>query len=126
MTPNIHSSPLGMTKRQTTANHHKPPKITQITANHRKPPQITTRIWDDRQWNQRDAGKPPQTTANHWKPPPEFGMMVIRVLVKASILSKLWLVQSSQAVLVEHNAFANTHHSKSCIFTTFQWWFVVI
>ena len=28
--------------------------------------------------------------------------------------------------MVEHDAFANTHRSKSCIFTMFLWWFVVI
>ena len=44
----------GMTKRQTTAIHHKPP---QTTANHHKPP---------------------HTTANHHKPPPEFGTIIRR------------------------------------------------
>ena len=45
----------GMTIRQTTANHHKPPQTTinhhkppQTTANHRKLPETTTIIWDGR------------------------------------------------------------------------------
>ena len=50
---------MGMTIRQTTANHHKPP---QTTANYLKPSQTTTRIWDDRRWKRWKAGKPPQTT----------------------------------------------------------------
>ena len=63
----------GMTKRQTTANHRKPPQTTKTTTHHRKPPQTTTRIWDDRCVTRDDAGKPPQITANHCcKPPPEF------------------------------------------------------
>ena len=50
---------MGMTKRQTTANHCKPP---QTTANHRKsPPEFGTIGSVTRD----DAGKSPQTTANH-------------------------------------------------------------
>ena len=46
-----------------------------------------------------------QTTTNHRKPLQEFGMMVIRAGKKQVFcLEKLWLVQSSQAVLVEHDA----------------------
>ena len=45
---------IGMTKRQTTAIHRKPP---QTTTNHRKPP---------------------HTTANHHKSPPEFGTIIRR------------------------------------------------
>ena len=114
-----------MTKSQTTTNYRKSP---QTTANHRKktkPPHITANHHQNlghSQWNQRRCS---QTTTNHRKPPPEFGM-VIRVLEKATILSKLWLIQSGQAMLVEHDAFANTDHSKFCIFTMFQFWFVVI
>ena len=66
------SAPVWL-KRQTTANHQ----------NHHTSPQTTTnhhQNLDDRQWNQIRCR---QTTTNHCKPPPEFGMMVIRVLVKS-------------------------------------------
>ena len=78
----------------TKTNHHKLP---QITANLRKPPEKTQNHHTSPQTTTNhhqnlgigsetrdDAGKPPQTTANHCKPPPEFGMMVIRVLVKSN------------------------------------------
>ena len=70
----------GMTKRQTTAIHHKPPQTTanhhkppQTTTHHRKPPQTTTRIWDDNTsvWpcavkKRLNHRKPPQTTSRTW------------------------------------------------------------
>ena len=66
----------GMTKRQTTAHHRKPP---QTTTNYRKPPHITANHHKSPpefgtigSVTRDDAGKPPQTTANHCKPPPEY------------------------------------------------------
>ena len=73
--------------------HRKP---SQTTTNHHKPPQTTARIWDD---DYSCAGK------------------------KKNSLSKVWLLQSSQALSVERDAFANTHRPKSCIFPMFRWWF---
>ena len=86
----------GMTKRQTTTNYRKSP---QTTANHHKTPEKNQNHHTSPQTTTNhhhnlghtvgsetiyDAGKPPQTTANHCKPPPEFGLMVIRVLVKSN------------------------------------------
>ena len=84
----------GMTKRQTTAIHHKPPQTTanhhkppQTTTHHRKPPQTTTRIWDDNTsvWpcavkKRLNHRKPPQTTSRN------FGFICIHVLVKSKLL----------------------------------------
>ena len=96
--------------------------------NHRKPPQTTA-----------NHPKPPQTTANHRKPPPEFGTILTigsensgkQANHRQNLGQKqiVWLLQSSQALSVEHDAFANSrniHRPKSCIFTLFLWWFVVI
>ena len=63
----------GMTIRQTTANHHKPPQTTtannhkppQITANHHKPPPEFGTIGGENGEKQANHRKPPQTTANH-------------------------------------------------------------
>ena len=86
--------------RQTTANHrkppkppHKPPQTTtngQITTNHRKPPQTTT-----------NHHKSPQTTARIWDD--DYSCAGKKQVLS---LSKLWLLQSSQALSVEHDAFA--------------------
>ena len=87
----------GMTKRQTTAIHHKPPQTTanhhkppQTTTHHRKPPQTTTRIWDDNTsvWpcavkKRLNHRKPPQTTTNHLQ---NLGLICIHVLVKSKYL----------------------------------------
>ena len=110
---------------RTTANHHKSP---QTTTNHRKPPQITANHHKSppefgtigsensgNQANQANHRKPLQTTANHRQ---NVGQKQV-----------VWLLQNSQALSVEHDTFANsrnTHRPKSCIFTTFRWWFVVI
>ena len=58
------------------------------------------RAVDGRQWNQIDAGKPPQTTTNHHKP--------------LQTTTRIWDDGYSCA------------GKKTCIFMTFQWWFVVI
>ena len=54
---------FGMTIRQTTANHRKPP---QTTTNHRKRPQTTTK------WH-----KSPQTTTNHHQ---NLGRLVVKTV----------------------------------------------
>ena len=83
---------IRQTGPQTPPNHHKSPQTTtnfhqnlgrlvvktveswQTTANHRKPLQTTARIWDD---DYSSAGK-------------------------TNSLSKVWILQSSQALSVEH------------------------
>ena len=85
---NLHN--IGMTKRQTTANHHKPP---QTTTNHRKPPQTTANHHKSPPEFgtiiRRYDGVPlknDQTTANQCKPLPEFEIIGIHVLVKSKYL----------------------------------------
>ena len=65
-------------------------------ANHHQPLQTTISIWDG---GYSRAGK------------------------KQAVCLKVSLLQSSHAMSVERDAFANTHRSKSCIFTTYRWWF---
>ena len=70
-----------------------------MQANHHKPLQTTTNIsWDD---GYSCAGKKQLFCLAHG-------------------------VGEARCLLVKHDAFANTHNSKSCKFTMYQWWFVVI
>ena len=111
----------GMPKRQTTSNYRKPPQKTQ---NHHTSPHTTTNHHQNvgiGSETRDDAGKPPQTNTRIWDDGYSCaGKKQLFCLSYGSFKT------CGQAVLVEHDAFANTDHSKSCIFTMFQWWFVVI
>ena len=95
----------GMTKRQTTANHHTPP---QTTTHHRKPPQITTRIWDDNTLKngQTTANhcKPPQTTANHRKPP-QTTSRIWDYMYSCLVKSKYFLSKTRIDLVIEQSMF---------------------
>ena len=67
-----------------------------------------------------DAGKPPQTTTRIWDD--GYSCAGKKQLFCLSYGS----FKVAKPCWWSTMLFANTDHSKSCIFTMFQWWFVVI